>query len=646
MEDINNEIILIEAPEGATFVGTFLNTLPIGILNKKRTGCGATSVALENEEDAIICCPTKQLINNKVSQYPNLRCSYELFGVMGGVFRDGILNYITTCREKSQPVKIMVTYDSFPKIQEAIGEDILNYKIIVDEYQELLDACVYREQSILNLLRLLRDLPNVTYLSATPIPFRFRPDELRGLNEYEIVWKDNIMVAPHRFKTDKPYALVVNMIQKHKQGLPLEVGGNRVEEYYFFLNSVRAIKDIIDKTGLTNDEVKVICADKIENRRKLGDISISEVSDTNKPFTFCTKTVFCGADFHSNSGLTIVISSHVNKNTMLDIATDIQQIAGRIRTQDNPFKNIVLHIFSTGLSCQTQIEFNTWLNERIESAQHIIDAYNNLTDDNQRKAIVARIKLNDKDELALYDNETNEVRLNTLKVNHFRYKFESIDSVYRNGISIRDAYLRAGCDLSVAQQWEQVISDYTYRMNGSPSFEVLYEEYLIEKERTRNWGGISDRIREIEAMNPLISLAYQYLTPDKVRALRYNTTDVKNEVHFESPDTQTALKSALRELFIEGGAYTDSDAKLLYQDTLDRLLIKKTAKASELKERYFEVADTKINADGKRKNGFRVLSAILLVFGFDKLNENVDKDSKSSIIQKTKKKILSFFSVK
>ena len=46
-------------------------TLPSGILNKKETGCGATTVVLENQENVIIACPTRQLIINKVAKYPN-----------------------------------------------------------------------------------------------------------------------------------------------------------------------------------------------------------------------------------------------------------------------------------------------------------------------------------------------------------------------------------------------------------------------------------------------------------------------------------------------------------------------------------------------------------------------------------------------
>ena len=132
----------------------------------------------------------------------------------------------------------------------------------------------------------------------------------------------------------------------------------------------------------------------------------------NKTFTFCTKTVFCGTDIYSDSGLADIVSSRLNKNTMLDIATDIQQIAGRIRTQENPLKNIVLHIFNTGFNCKNQSEFNTWLTEKIYSAQNFINAYNSLTEETQKQSIVARINIHDKDELAWYDEQTREVKLN------------------------------------------------------------------------------------------------------------------------------------------------------------------------------------------------------------------------------------------
>ena len=46
--------------------------LPKGILNKGVTGCGATSVAIEDEHKTIICSPRINLIKNKVAQHEEL----------------------------------------------------------------------------------------------------------------------------------------------------------------------------------------------------------------------------------------------------------------------------------------------------------------------------------------------------------------------------------------------------------------------------------------------------------------------------------------------------------------------------------------------------------------------------------------------
>ena len=75
IQEIDGKTI-ITAPTGAVYLNEFMTTLPSGILNKKETGCGATTLVLENQENVIIACPTKQMIVNKVSQYPNKRCSY------------------------------------------------------------------------------------------------------------------------------------------------------------------------------------------------------------------------------------------------------------------------------------------------------------------------------------------------------------------------------------------------------------------------------------------------------------------------------------------------------------------------------------------------------------------------------------------
>uniref|UniRef100_UPI001CCD9A89 hypothetical protein n=1 Tax=Vibrio vulnificus TaxID=672 RepID=UPI001CCD9A89 len=92
--------------------------------------------------------------------------------------------------------------------------------------------------------------------------------------------------------------------------------------------------------GLLPEEVKIICGNNDVNKKKLDGFSIDDATGKNKTFTFCTKTVFYGADFHSKAGLVIVVSEGYAKSSLLDISTDILQITGRVRTKENPFKDI------------------------------------------------------------------------------------------------------------------------------------------------------------------------------------------------------------------------------------------------------------------------------------------------------------------
>lgn len=67
--------ITIKVPSGTKYLSDFKNEagqrfkLPNGILNKELTGCGGTTLALEDENKTIICSPRRKLIENKAAQY-------------------------------------------------------------------------------------------------------------------------------------------------------------------------------------------------------------------------------------------------------------------------------------------------------------------------------------------------------------------------------------------------------------------------------------------------------------------------------------------------------------------------------------------------------------------------------------------------
>jgi len=583
--------IIIEAPVGAEYLRQFMDTLPLGIVNKKETGCGATSLMLENNENVIICCPTIQLIKSKLSQYPNRDCLYHLFGVMKGVSEKDIETYVERCRGR-QPVKIMTTYDSFPKVAGTIGDVLKDFKIVVDEYQELLDARVYRWKSIQNLLYGLREYENVTYLSATPIPYKYLPNELKRLSYYEINWPNRTRVKPYRVQTDSPFSWIVEMIRMHQEGIRMKIEGYEVEELFIFVNTVKGANKIINDAGLSPDEVKIVCAKGVINKLKLGkEYKIQDISDENKTFNFYTKTAFYGTDIYSKSGLAVIVSDGYVKSTLLDITSDIQQIAGRIRTEENPFKNIILHVHSPKGKLLSHEEFEVKLAERIMKAKNDIDAFNKLVGSGLESSIIEKQKVNEPEAVSYYDPDSHSIKIDELKIAHMRHKFETIDSVYTGGVSIEKAYEMAGYNIEEAETWIQNVGK---RMNR-PKSKTLFHEYSLtySEEREKSSIGKTELAKEIEQRYPLIHQAYFLLGDIRLKQLGYDEEKVRKWVYFKMSETQVVLKRELSNFFFLGKRYTNKNAKDIVGQIFEKLRIELTPSTKFLNS-YFGVKKVKI----------------------------------------------------
>ena len=227
------------------------------------------------------------------------------------------------------------------------------------------------------------------FLSATPISPDFTPSPLDGVEQIDAVWENTDTLFVKLEQTNNPYVRAANFINNYKKDGYLEINGKRSYEAFFFINSVTDIAAILKYCNLSNDEVKIVCADNEPNREKLKGYTISNSRDANKKFTFITSKSFEGADYFSDTGLCFVVSNSRNKNTLLDISTDIYQIAGRIRTETNPFRNYLVHIFNTtgrrNLDFDiTYDEYKQMVQNKIKGANIIINAIN--ADENAKEA--------------------------------------------------------------------------------------------------------------------------------------------------------------------------------------------------------------------------------------------------------------------
>ena len=590
----------ITAPLNAIYLSDFMETLPKGILNKKNTGCGATTLAIENNENYIICVPTITLIHNKVSQYPNKRSNNKILGVYGETSDKAITKYINNNMIK----KIFVTYDSFKRLSEIIN--INDYKICIDEYQNLLTAYTYRNSAISSLLDILKDHNYVTYLSATPIEFNYAPRQLQSLDYTVINWQNTHKIKVERIKTNSPYQKVLNIINDYKAGRSITINGIKSKEAYFFINSVTSIIKIIESAGLKQSEVKIICANNEDNKRTLKGFNINKVEDKNKMFTFITRTSFEGCDFYSDSGISFVISNNHTKTTLLDIATDIMQIAGRIRNANNPFRYSIYHIFNKATVEITKEEFDNKMNERINNAKATISLFNK-ANEIEKKALIDKIiySINNYNEDELTRVSDNNIIIDDLKIKSLYYQYNVVNEIYVNGISIREAYIKSGFDISSNQEYEIIVSDFIDRINNNMNFRDCIIEYINGKKDPNDYFKYAFRLQQIEDNFPIINKAYNILGVAKLKALRYSKEAIEKELLSNLPSVKTAIIYNLNKHIKLNNRYSKEELKTILNNIYSKLDIKKVAKATDIKD-YYNVKLIKIN----NKDGYKIISKI------------------------------------
>lgn len=363
------------------------------IFNKVKTGCGATTIALTNNENYIITVPTTELIENKC--YPTKDADgnvkfwkkherraglspvvNNLFGLYGNFtleLKKKLKDYLSSVGVK----KIICTYDKIDKLMEFINPK--DFKLTIDEYHNFLKQYSFRDKAINGVLAHFKEFKSYCFLSATPIPNNLKPAIFNDIPEYIADWNTTDDITVYPYHTDKPYMVAAKFIKTYQAKGCLNVNGIESKEAYFFINSVTEIKAILKQTQLTEDDYRIICADNPKNRRTLEEYTISSSADAPKKFNFITSKSFEGVDFHSETGLCFVVSNVQNRHTLVSIDMDIPQIVGRIRTKSNPFRNKVVHIFNTKATDHytTFEEMEQIVDKEVKAAQERADMLNN-----------------------------------------------------------------------------------------------------------------------------------------------------------------------------------------------------------------------------------------------------------------------------
>lgn len=433
-------------------------------------------------------------------------------------------------------------------------------------------------------------------MSATPINPDFKPAALESLPEITAVWNDTDKMIVNLQYSNKPYVSVANIIKEYQTKGYLEVDGNRSYEAFFFINSVKDIVKIIEHCNLEPEEVRIICANKEDNRKKLGRFQIENSNCPNKRFTFLTCKSFEGVDYESDSAICFVVSTSSNPHTQASIDTDIPQIAGRIRTQNNPFRKMIIHIFNrTYKDLNLDVTFEEMKNtvdDEIKAASTLTELFNNAPD--TQKKVLAK-SFNNK-YLTFKDGKC--IFYDTLpKLELYNYMINQI--IYKNGLSVKKEYCKNGiATTSVCYSNESGALESINKATKKASFKELYLAALDIKPFQFN--------PYIE--DSLVKKAIENLTPEEVRSVRYTRKGVeelllsKNSRLNQATKVIKLVKSNIHyNEFIKNDRLTSILASVYSQ-----LGIEKKAKASDIKQ-YFDTKDTIKKIDGKVTRGYYII---------------------------------------
>lgn len=603
---------VINVPSGTKFLSDFRNEagqrfrLPNGILNKELTGCGGTTLALEDENKTVICSPRTKLLENKAAQYP------KSLLVVQGVSDRQIKDYI----ESVEVPKILTTYDSFRKVKKAI-DSFEGWKVVVDEFQCLLNDSAFKADIELAFLKELQSCPFVTYLSATPILDKYisQIDFFKDKTYYQLNWADKEKVYIRRIKTPNPIGGAISVIENYKKGCfpSLEdEAGNVVEskEAVIFLNSVTEIVNIIKQTNLQPEEVNIIVADNSENQKlikKLGaDYSTGRIplkGEEHKQFTFCTSTAYMGVDFYSESASTFVISNCKKINTAVDIATELCQIAGRQRLDINPFRKFIFFIYNTTREEADEAEFNRVIKSKVDFSELTIAQYQTLPPelkDLQRKNLLNISKTIGNETFYLSYNEAEDSFVyNKLAELSDRLSFEVQNHTYRNGLMVRKELIATDKFNLAENQAYEAFSEYLRGEIQRTSFREKMKDYLTYKESDNRWVRLlSLRLSE---ENERLRSYYDLLGADRIRALSCDEANLKKEVAAISKEG--SIEHSLKQQLHTGQRISKADLKGLIQQVYNSQGVKKTAKATDITKFGFDTKEVKIKIRDKYVNG-------------------------------------------
>lgn len=588
----------INIPQGINYLSDALdNQLPKNCLfNKGKVGAGGTSIAIRNDEDYIIAVPYVALIQNKVDQSLKDKdfFPHKLLGVFGETSKAEIEEYL-----KSSPVKkILVTYDSLPKVAELTG---YNINLLVDEYHLLFKQSVFRAKAVRNILDGFDKFQSYCFMTATELEDTFILEELKGLDRVIANWKKSLEV------TVKPVVAEKSVMKTTAGIINLFLNGMIEGNAYFFLNSVTMIEKLVTTCKLNNDNCRLIYSKY--NPKKLK-VDNGSSTDKAKKINLITSTAFEGADFYDEDAKLFVVSCPSNSNTLVSIETDLNQIAGRVR--DSKYIDSITHIYkNTRYSELTYEEYLKEYQATMDNQAVYVSELNNFS----TIAFNEHIKVNKlpskQSETFSEDHELNPsfyyLDNGLIKFDHNKHKLDLYNykvtrGIYSTKINLGKEYLNAGFKLRGFYKDDTDLKIINAGSNFKDTVEVVEAVWEDHFNLCRQ-----NVINAAYAAYPFLADAIKDLGFDEIRRLKFVVTHVKRKLvknEISTSETVKILKSLKLNTSIRKGDFISCvKLKGILKGIYSDLGIERSGTASDILN-FYEGKRTVRKVDGKSVEGF------------------------------------------
>lgn len=626
---------------------------------------------LKNSENVVLCSPRKILLQNKHGQHPDTtylvvndyesdpstdkdltkqeKSKYDPYKVVDpekvkkekkdkeDFFKrltKEITGYITDCRFNNKPVKILVTYDSFRIVKDIIQHNFndMDYRVVIDEFQSIFTDSKFKSDTELQFVKSVQGIQKVCYVSATPMMMKYLEmlEEFKNLPYYELDWE---ALEPGR--VSRPTLYVKNLVSVYTEVKPIiksylegkfeyryvkqedgEVEKIESKEAVFYVNSVNNITSIIKRAGLTPEQVNILVANTPDNTKKIhkrigkgfniGTVPLRD--EPRKMFTFCTRTVYLGADFYSNNARSFVVSDANIDTLAVDISLDLPQILGRQRLIENPWRNEATLFFKPikGANKKPEEVFNKKIEEKERKSLSLLSSYDQVAAENkgdlsEAYETIATLEHYKKNYVAV--NKVfiaGGVKLvpvfnNLVKVSELRaYEMQQTD--YANRFTVFSMIKRIG----TADIDNEVVEEFLNRYEGIKSKKDKLK-FLCEQAGLPEFDIIVDNV-STKRFKEYVTV----LGVDECRSVGYKIEELNKKLSIRSFD-KNLLKEKIYETFKVGNSYTRSGIKEILAGIYKEIGYKATAKASDL-DNYFEYKKGLVTVNNKRVSSFKLIN--------------------------------------